>query len=84
MKTILKFISDHTGKIVGTTLASFLVRIVIALLAFYTGAATDAGDAFGIAVDKQRSIATAVELINETPREEVAEAVEEEKAESGQ
>lgn len=62
--------SDAFGKVVGTTVTSFVVRILIAIIALYTGSATDIGDAVGQALDKDRSIASAVELINETVKTE--------------
>lgn len=74
---IAKLFNGLTGKIIGTSIISFAVRIVIAAVCLYTGAATDFGDAVGQALDKDRSIAAAVELINETPKDEIIEAVEE-------
>lgn len=78
MDKIKEFISEHIGKVVGTTIASFVVRIVIGILMLYTGSATDFGDAVGIAIDKDRSIAAAVELIQETPSAEINEFIIEE------
>ena len=75
MDKIKAFLSDSIGKLIGTSVTSFVVRILIALIALYTGSATDIGDAVGQALDKDRSIAAAVELINETPKAEVAAAV---------
>lgn len=76
MGKIPDFISDHIGKIVGTTITSFAVRIFIGLAALYAGSATSAGDAIGIALDKDRSVATCAELINDTPQEQIVEAIE--------
>lgn len=81
MDKIKEIISSAFGKAVGTTLAGFVARVVIALLALYTGSATDVGDAVGQALDKERSIAAAVELINETPKSEIIQAVNEQKPE---
>lgn len=75
MDKIKAFLSDGIGKLIGTSVTSFVVRILIALIALYTGSATDIGDAVGQALDKDRSIAAAVELINETPKAEVRAAV---------
>lgn len=63
------------GTAFGTTIASFIARIVIALLMLYTGAATDLGDAVGIVLNKDRAIASAAILIKETPKAEVKEAL---------
>lgn len=68
-------LKKYFGTVVGTTVASFFVRIVVALLGLYVGSVTDLGDAVGQALDKERSIAAAVELIKETPRAEILEAV---------
>jgi hypothetical protein len=76
MDKLNEFAKVYFGRIVGTTITSFVVRIVIALLALYTGSATDVGDAIGLALDKQRSIATAAQLINETPEAEIVKAIE--------
>jgi hypothetical protein len=65
------------GVLFGTTALSFIVRILIASLSLYTGSATSIGDAVGLALDKDRSIAAAVVLINETPKAEIIEAVKE-------
>lgn len=81
MDKIKAFISEHIGKLIGTSITSFVVRIVIAALALYTGSATDVGDAVGLALDKDRSIAAAEKLINETPDAEIAAAV---KSETGE
>jgi hypothetical protein len=78
MDKIKAFLTDSLGKLIGTSITSFVVRILIALIALYTGSATDIGDAVGQALDKDRSIAAAVELINETPKAEIREAVEHE------
>jgi hypothetical protein len=78
MDKLKEFITDNIGKLIGTSITSFVVRILIALIALYTGSATDIGDAVGQALDKDRSIAAAVELINETPKAEIVEAVKEE------
>lgn len=72
MNEIVKKILNAT---VGTSVVSFVARVVIALLMLYTGAATSVGDAVGIAVDKDRSIAAAVVLINETPGQEIDKAL---------
>lgn len=67
--------------LVGSSAASFGVRVVLALVALYTGSATDVGDAVGQALDKDRSIATCAALINETPVPAIEEAVKSETAE---
>lgn len=77
METIQKYL----GEFVGTTIAGIVLRLVIAGLALYTGSATNVGDAIGQALDKDRSIAAAVELINETPVPVIAEAIKAETAE---
>lgn len=68
---IKKFVQEVIGKSIG----GFALRAVIALIMLLTGASTDIGDAVGIAVNKDRSIAAAVELINDTPRQDIVEAV---------
>jgi hypothetical protein len=78
MDKIKALLSDSFGKLIGTSITSFVVRILIACIALYTGSATDLGDAVGQALDKDRSIAVAVELINDTPKSEIVEAVKEE------
>jgi len=74
-ETILKVLQD----IIGKGLGGFILRLVIALIMLATGAATDFGDALGVALNKDRSIAAAVELINDTPTPEIVKAVAEEK-----
>lgn len=69
---IKKFVQEVLGKSIG----GFALRVVIAVLMLVTGASTDVGDAVGVALDKDRSIAAAVQLINETPKTEIVEAVE--------
>lgn len=68
------------GVLFGTTALSFLVRVLIAAASFTGGSNTDIGDLFGQILDKQRSIAACVEVINETPEPEIIEAVKEEAA----
>ena len=75
MSKLKEFLSSAFGKLIGTTVAGFAARVIIALLALYTGSATDAGDAVGMALDKDRSIAACAEVINETPQPVIAEAV---------
>lgn len=68
------------GELIGTSIAGVLLRVVIALLGLWTGSSTTIGDAAGVAFNKDRAIASAVVLINETPRPEIVEAVKEETA----
>lgn len=77
MKDILKKLLKGAF---GTSLLSFVARLIIAGLSFASGTVTDAGDALGQALDKDRSIAAAVELINETPKAEIKKAIVEVKA----
>lgn len=77
-------IKEFIAKIIGTSITSIITRIVIAGLSLYAGSATDFGDAVGQVLDKDRSIAAAVELINETPQPEIVKAVVEEKQEAGE
>lgn len=79
MDKLKDFLFNRLQKIIGSSIESFAFRIVIGLFSLWVGSATDVGDAVGVALDKDRSIAAAVELINETPPE-VIEAVEAEGA----
>ena len=72
-ETILKVLNEVIGKGIG----GIILRIVIAILLLFTGSSTDVGDAIAVAIDKERAIAAAVELINETPKAEIVEAVKE-------
>lgn len=61
--------------IIGKGLGGLILRAVIALILLATGAATDFGDALGVALNKDRSLVAAVELINQTPSAEIVKAV---------
>ncbi len=56
----------------------FILGAVIALLGFLGGSVTDIGQLFQIAVDKDKALAQAAIIINETPKEEIIQAVQEE------
>ncbi len=77
---IKDFIFVRMKKLIGSSLESFVFRIAIGLFSLWVGSATDVGDAVGIAMDKDRSLKAAIELINETPQPEVIEVVKEIKA----
>lgn len=58
---------------------SFIARLAI-LAAWFasgllTGSSTPVGDAVGIVTSKERSLAVAAELVNETPKPEIVDAV---------
>lgn len=69
-------VKEWLSELIGTSIAGVILRLVIVGLSLWTGSSTNVGDAVGVALDKDRSIAAAVELINETPKAEVREAVE--------
>jgi len=69
-------------QIFGSSLLSFAVRVFLAGAGLVAGSNTNVGDAIGQALDKQRSIAVCVQAINDTPKEEVIEAVKAENAEA--
>lgn len=73
-----EFFKNAIAAFVGRSAVSVAARIVIALLSLYAGSATDFGDAVGQAIDKERSIAAAAQLINETPAPEIKKALAEE------
>lgn len=53
----------------------YIFAVFIAILLFASGAVTDLGQLAGYALSPEKAIARAVELINETPKEVVIEAV---------
>jgi predicted anti-sigma-YlaC factor YlaD len=53
----------------------YILMVIIALLSFFGGSVTDIGQAFQIAINKDKAIAQAVEIINETPPAEIKDAV---------
>lgn len=55
----------------------YILMVVIALLSFLGGSVTDVGQAVQIALDKDKALAQAVEIINETPAAEIKKVVEE-------
>lgn len=76
-----EFLIKTFGVTFGSTVVSFAARIMIALLMLYTGSATSFGDALGIALNRERAIASAATLINETPKKEITKALVEEQKE---
>lgn len=55
----------------------YILMAVIALISFFSGATTDIGQAFQIAIDKDKAIVQAVTIINDTPKTELKEAIKE-------
>lgn len=58
------------------TFGKYILMVVIALLSFLSGSVTDVGQAVQIAIDKDKAITQAVEIINETPEQKIKAAVE--------
>ena len=76
--TILKFLGDYFGR----TLAGAALRIIIAFIVFASGGWSDPGQAISIALDKQKALAQAAVLINESTSKEVIDAVKEKDADA--
>ncbi len=57
--------------------APYFLSVFIAILGFFSGATTDIGESLQIALDKDKALAQAVEILNETPKAEIVEAVKE-------
>lgn len=60
-------------------LAPYILSLVIAILSFVTGAVTDVGQATQIALDKDKALIQATEILNDATPEELKEAITEEK-----
>lgn len=58
--------------------APYIMSLVIAVMSFFTGM-SDVGESVQIALDKDKAIAQAAEIISETPTAEIKKAVEAEK-----
>lgn len=54
----------------------YILMVIIALLSFLSGSVTDIGQAVQIAIDKDKAISQAVEIISETPDQQIKTAVE--------
>lgn len=55
----------------------YLVMVVIAVVGFLSGSITDVGQAVQVALDKDRAIVQAAEILNETSTAEVNKALAE-------
>lgn len=60
------------------TFGKYILMVVIALLSFLSGSVTDIGQAVQIAIDKDKAIVQAAEIINQTPDAQIKAAVEKE------
>lgn len=60
-----------------TRLAPYILSLVIAILSFLTGSVTDVGQAVQIALDKEKAIVQAAEIMDATPPAEIEEALKE-------
>lgn len=58
------------------TFGKYILMVVIAALSFLSGSVTDIGQTVQIAIDKDKAIAQAVTIINETPAPEIKAAVD--------
>lgn len=67
---------DALKSIIGN-FKGIIFAVFVALLSFLSGATTDIGQALQIALDPQKALTQAAVLINETPKEEIVEAVKE-------
>lgn len=56
----------------------YVLAVVIAVILFVSGSVTDIGQLLGYAIDPQKAVARAVEIVNTTPKDELIEAVKEE------
>jgi len=56
----------------------YILMALIAILSFASGSVTDTGQALQIALDKDKALAQAAVIINETPKQEIVEAVQNE------
>lgn len=56
----------------------YILMVIIAVLSFLSGSVTDIGQAVQIAIDKDKAIVQAAEIINQTPDEQIKAAVEKE------
>lgn len=66
---------DKVKQIIGS-FGKYILMGIIALLSFGSGSVTDLGQAFQIAFDKDKALAQAAVIINETPKEEIVQAVQ--------
>jgi len=57
------------------TFGKYILMVVIAALSFLSGSVTDIGQAVQIAIDKDKAITQAVEIINDTPEQQLKAAV---------
>ena len=56
----------------------YFLAAVVLLIGFAGGSVTDFGQAFQIMVDKDKALAQAAVIINDTPKEEIVQAVKDE------
>jgi len=75
---ILKFLGDYFGR----SIIGALLRIAIALAVFASGGWSDPGQAIAVALDKDKALAQAAVLINESTDKEIIEAVKEKDADA--
>lgn len=54
----------------------YILMVVIAVLSFLSGSVTDIGQVVQIAIDKDKAIVQAVEIINDTPEPQIKAAVD--------
>lgn len=62
MKSIAKF-------------APYILSVFIAVLSFISGSTTDIGQSVAIALDKDKAVAQAAQIINATPLAEIKQAI---------
>jgi len=65
MKSIAKF-------------APYILSVFIAVLSFISGSTTDIGQSVAIALDKDKAVAQAAQIINATPAADIKKAIENE------
>ena len=56
--------------------APYILSVFIAVLGFLSGATTDIGQSIAIALDKDKAVAQAAQIINATPPAEIKKAIE--------
>lgn len=61
----------------------YFLMVVVAALSFASGSTTDIGQALQIALDKEAALAQAAAIINETPKQEIVDAVKSETEDTG-
>lgn len=70
---ILAAITGFKGDI--PTIFRVVILIFWGLAGLYTGSSTPVGDAVGIVTDEKRALAVAAQLLNDTPKPDIVEAV---------